>query len=355
MNARRATISDVARTAGVSPSTASVVFSGKTPVSEATRSRVLDAAASLGYSGPDPRAASLRRGRSGIVGVVLQGRLGAVFRDPVLRLTMDGLSDAVAPLGADLLLLHDEGKGSGAPTLLTAPIDAAVLVGCSGLLREQLATVRSRGIPVVVIEGDAGADVPRVGLDNRDAQRVAAAHVADLGHRNVFTLTLPTHWGARSGWITPEIEAAITVEVTRDRLAGFRDQFPTSPAYAAAESSIDEGLRAGRLFFADADLRPTAVVAQSDLLATGVIRAAEEAGLRVPEDVSVTGFDGIDVDGLAPYVLTTQVQAATLKGRIAGEAIAALLSGDTPHSHELTCTFRVGNTSAIAPAASPAA
>ncbi|MCZ4068852.1 LacI family DNA-binding transcriptional regulator, partial [Microbacterium sp. H37-C3] len=65
MNARRPTISDVAHAAGVSPSTASVVFSGKTPVSEATRAKVLTAAAELGYLGPDPRAASLRRGRSG--------------------------------------------------------------------------------------------------------------------------------------------------------------------------------------------------------------------------------------------------------------------------------------------------
>ena len=64
--------------------------------------------------------------------------------------------------------------------------------------------------------------------------------------------------------------------------------------------------------------RPTAVIAQSDLLAAGVIRAAEEAGLRVPEDVSVTGFDGIVVDGLAPYELTTLVQPAAEKGRAAG-------------------------------------
>ena len=107
MSTRRATISDVAREAGVSPSTASVVFSGKTPVSDATRRRVLDAAAALGYTGPDPRAASLRRGRSGIVGVVFEEHLGTAFLDPVKTLMMDGLADAVAPLGAGLLLLRD--------------------------------------------------------------------------------------------------------------------------------------------------------------------------------------------------------------------------------------------------------
>ena len=94
--------------------------------------------------------------------------------------------------------------------------------------------------------------------------------------------------------------------------------YPDAAVYAAAGSFIDEGLAAGREIFADAANRPTAVIAQSDLLAAGVIRAAEEAGLRVPEDVSVTGFDGIVVDGLAPYELTTLVQPATEKGRAAG-------------------------------------
>ncbi|MFW1494606.1 LacI family DNA-binding transcriptional regulator, partial [Vibrio parahaemolyticus] len=91
----------------VSVSTASVVFSGKTPTSEATRARVLAAAEKLGYTGPDPRAASLRRGRSGIVGVVFDQHLGTAFLDPVTTHMMDGLADGVSRLGAALLLLRD--------------------------------------------------------------------------------------------------------------------------------------------------------------------------------------------------------------------------------------------------------
>src|SRR6476469_5456134 len=203
MSTHRATVSDVAREAGVSPSTASVVFSGKTPVSDSTRTRVVEAAARLGYTGPDPRAASLRRGRSGIVGVVFEEHLGTAFLDPVKTLMMDGLADAVAPLGAGLLLLRDqESIGAGA-ALMTAPVDAAVLVGCSGLLRESLETVKARGIPVIVIEGDAGVGVPRIGLDNREAQRQAASHLRALGHSNVAIVTLPTGTGSARGWIAP--------------------------------------------------------------------------------------------------------------------------------------------------------
>ena len=342
MTSRRATIADVAREAGVSPSTASVVFSGKVSVSEATRARVTAAADALGYTGPDPRAASLRTGRAGIVAVLFRERLASAFLDPVTSSVMDGLSDAIAPVGAGVLLLHDEGTVASAPTLTSAPIDAAVLMGFSDAQRSAVDVVRGRGIPVVVVEGDAGPEVPRILLDNTEAQRAAAEHLRSLGHREVAVVTLARDAARVRGFVSDGDE--IVVPVTRDRLRGVREVFPEAPAYAAAESSIDEGFAAGRVLLAGA--RPTAVLAQSDLLAAGVIRAAEEAGLRVPEDLSVTGFDGILVDGLAPYELTTLVQDSAAKGRAAGEAVVAMLDGRQPASLTLSCTFRRGNTTA---------
>src|SRR5690606_524569 len=207
-------------------------FSGKASVSDATRARVLDAASTLGYTGPDPRAASLRRGRSGIVGVVFEEHLGSAFLDPVKTLMMDGLADAVSSLGAGLLLLRDEPISEDGPTLTSAPIDAAVLIGCSGLLRESLDIVQARGIPVVVVEGDAGEGVPRIELDNREAQRQAASHLRTLGHTRVATVTLSPRAGWERGRLTPDDEGDITIEVTRDRLAGVRDVYPDAPAYA---------------------------------------------------------------------------------------------------------------------------
>ncbi len=352
MQTRRATISDVAREAGVSPSTASVVFSGKTPVSDATRQRVLDAASALGYTGPDPLAASLRRGRTGIVGVLQRGPLGIAFRDPVQRTTMDGLADAVAVIDASLLLLRslpsragddprsdddagDHGQGSAVArpphaTLATVPIDAAVLIGSIPEAADDVATLRARGVPVVVIEGEAGEGVPQIALDNLDAQRCIADHVRRLGHTDVVLVTLRAE-----------------LNITRDRLDGAREVFPDAPAYPSLASSIDEGLRIGREIFAHR--RPTAVLAQSDLLAAGVIRAAEEAGLSVPGDVSVSGFDGVPVDGLAPYELTTMVQPAAEKGRAAGAALVAMLTGGQPASVRFTSVFRSGNTTGPRP------
>lgn len=346
MTSRRVTIADVARAAGVSPSTASVVFSGKAPFSEDTGRRVREAARELGYTGPDPRAASLRRGRSGIVGVVFHQDLRRAFRDPVNTLMMDGLAAAVAPLGAGLLLLRAD-AGDHGPTLTTAPIDAAVLLACEAVVRDQIEVLRARGIPVVAIEGDAGDGIPQITLDNRDAQRQAAEHLRRLGHERVVVVCLPRGGGTTRGWIAPG--DTISVDVTRDRLDGVRDVYPDAAAFVTRGTSIDEGLAAGRVIFGDAAARPTAVLAQSDLLAAGIIRAAEEAGLRVPDDVSVTGFDGVRVDGLTPYELTTLVQDATAKGRAAGEAVAAMLSGREPSSVCFTCAFRIGNTTGPAP------
>lgn len=348
---RRATIADVAREARVSTSTASVVFSGKVNVADATREKVLAAAAELGYAGPDPRAASLRTGRSGIVGVVLGGELRHAFLDPVTTVMMDGLTDALAADSAGLLLLRDDPRGDEAPPIADAPVDAVVLIGCSARTQAAVETVRQRGLPVVVIEGDAGDDVPQITLDNREASAVMARHVFELGHRRAATITLSLDFDRERAPITPERVAAATVTVTLDRLAGFREVFPDAPGVSAAGSLVDEGMMAARMLLADdagelrAD-RPTAIVAQSDLLAVGAIRAAEELGLRVPDDLTVVGFDGIAADGLGSQRLTTIAQPALAKGRAAGEQISQMLAGEKGESVHFTCEFHAGETAA---------
>ncbi|AZS45405.1 MULTISPECIES: LacI family DNA-binding transcriptional regulator [Microbacterium] len=345
---RRPTIADVAREAGVATSTASVVFSGKANVAAATRERVLAAAADLGYAGPDPRAASLRRGRSGIVAVVLEGHLRAAFLDPVTTAMMDGLTDGLADLSAGILLMRDEPGEEGA-AITHAPVDAFVLIGCSGRTKASLEVVVGRGLPVVVIEGDAGGEIPRITLDNVAASADVARHVHDLGHRDVALVTLPLDSERERAAVSPERIANATVDVTVHRLEGMRQVFPDAPAISASGSLIDEGVLVGRMLLTDPATRPTAVLAQSDLLAVGVIRAAEELGLRVPEDLSVAGFDGIEVDGLGGLTLTTSVQPAVEKGRAAGEQVARMLGGEPGMTQHLTCVFRAGTTTGPVP------
>ncbi|WP_022889192.1 LacI family DNA-binding transcriptional regulator [Agromyces italicus] len=344
--ASRPTLADVAAHAGVSASTASLAFSGSGPVSDATKQRVLGAAAELGYGGPDPRARSLRRGRSGIVGVVLEERIRTAFLDPVKIQMLDGITEGIAPLGAGLLLLTDTGDvGDNAVSIESAPVDAVVLVGCSPRFTESVEALRRRGIPAVAIEGSADDGVPEISIDNLQATRRGAEYLRELGHSRVAIVTLPVDAARTRGALTPELERSSTASVTNERLAGARAIFPGAPAHVAAASLIEEGLDAGRAILADPSTRPTAVIAQSDLLAAGVIRAAEELGIAVPAELSVLGFDGIRVDGLQ-HDLTTLVQPSVAKGRAAGEAVVRLLAGEAPESVCFTSTLHVGDTTA---------
>ena len=340
----RANLAAVAARAGVSRSTASLAFSGSGPVSDATRQRVLAAASELGYAGPDPRARSLRQGRSGIIGVVIEDRLRDAFRDPINIAMLDGLADEVGPTGASVLLLTETSESSGA--VETAPVDAVVLLGCSTRLDERIDVVRRRGIPVVAIEAEHRAGVVAVDLDNREASRFIARHLLELGHSRVAVVTLELDASRTRGPLTGTAIAASTSFVAVQRMAGVLDVFPGAGGWIAAGSLIEEGTTAGLALLSDAATRPTAVIAQSDLLAVGVIRAAERLGLRVPEDVSVVGFDGIRIDGIAPLVLTTMAQPAVEKGRAAGRAVLSLLAGGDATTAAFTAEFVRGSTTA---------
>ncbi|MFB2584944.1 LacI family DNA-binding transcriptional regulator [Herbiconiux liukaitaii] len=447
----RATLQDVARLAGVSRSTASLAFSGAGPVSEATRARVMAASAELGYSGPDPRARSLRQGRSGVVGIVFDEGLLSAFRDPVNVATLDGIATGLGDGSNGLLLLTETGAVES--SIASAAIDAAVLMGCSPVFDRVVLELRRRGVPVVSIEGgpagrstaapaapaasadartpglvdakpaDAAtpglvdaepADVGRVdaglvgareggpqgepaiesgagpdgvpgggstagpglvdvALDNVEASEALARHLHGLGHRRVGVLTLATDAERETGPVTPEREAGMTTAVTADRLRGVRRVFPDAVAVSSGFNSVEEAVRGARLLLAPADPgdpqatlpgatdpgvagraqggeRPTAVLAQSDLLAVGVLQVAAELGLRVPEDLSLTGFDGVPIEGLAGYDLTTMVQPAGEKGREAGRAVRALIAGEDVSSVVFHCEFHLGATTAPPPA-----
>ena len=349
--ARRPTLADVAAKAGVSVSTASLAFSGSGPVSDSTREKVLAAAAGLDYAGPDPRGRSLRQGRSGIIAVATENSILDSFRDPVMLLFADGIATELAPAGQSMLLVP--GIGRGATSIETAPVDAGVLLGCSPRINESVAAGRRRGLALVSIGGSPFPDVVTVDLDDRPATRTLCRHLADLGHHRVAVVTLPFDASGHRGRLTAELEGAAAVKVTTDRLAGARDVFGDVPVHVGTGSSADEGYLAGVALLTDgkghplpADQRPTAIVAQSDLLAAGVIRLAEELGIQVPHDLSVVGFDGVRIDTLIAHDLTTMVQPAREQGQAAGRMILELLAGGVPESQSFNSVFHPGATTA---------
>lgn len=166
-------------------------------------------------------------------------------------------------------------------------------------------------------------------------------------------VTLPLEQDRARGRLTPAREATGVLSTTLERLAGARQVFPDLTGMVAAASLVEEGWLAARaMLLADgqrllpADRRPTAIIAQSDLLAVGVIRAAEELGLRVPEELSVVGFDGVRTDTLIPHDLTTMVQPAAEQGRAAGQAAIELCEGGSPVGAAFTSVFHRGATTA---------
>jgi DNA-binding LacI/PurR family transcriptional regulator len=338
----RPNLAAVAALAGVSPSTASLAFSGAGPVSAETRAKVLAAAETLNYGGPDPRAQSLRRGRSGIIGVVMEERVRDAFRDPMNIAMLDGLADETGAIGAGLLLLTE--TATERLSVESAPVDAVVLVGCSTRLDDSVAILRQRGLPIVAVEAPPMDGVVAIDLDNRFSSSVAARHLRELGHTRVATVTLPLDQPHAAELLKPDWRTGATSEVAIQRLLGIEDVFGAVPGFVASTSSIDAGVVAGLALLGNPSERPTGIVAQSDLLAIGVIRAAEQLGLAVPDDLSVVGFDGARID--SGYDLTTMVQPAVDKGRAAGRAVVSMLSGLEPTPVAFTTVFHAGGTTA---------
>jgi len=341
----RPNLAAVAALAGVSPSTASLAFSGAGPVAEATRARVLAAAEQLNYGGPDPRAQSLRRGRSGIIGVVMEERVRDAFRDPMNIAMLDGLADELGSIGAGLLLLTE--TGNERLDVASAPVDAVVLVGCGTGFDETLGILQQRGMPIVAVEAPRMPGVLAIDLDNRVSSATISRHLKELGHERIASVTLPLRKSHEPGRVDADWHDWAASEVGIQRLAGVEDVFGPMPTFSASNSSIDAGLVAGLDLLSDPAGRPTAVIAQSDLLAIGVIRAVEQLGLFVPYDVSVVGFDGARID--SGYDLTTMVQPAVDKGRAAARAIIELLGGEGPKPVSFTTVFHLGNTTAEPP------
>jgi DNA-binding LacI/PurR family transcriptional regulator len=337
----RPNLAAVAALAGVSASTASLAFSGAGPVAEATKAKVLAAAATLNYAGPDPRGQSLRRGRSGIVGVVLEDSVSEAFRDPMNIATLDGIADAIGPSGSALLLLTDNAEGPS--DFRSVPIDAVVLIGCSTRLTNAVHVFSQRGVPIVGVETEPMEGVLAVDLDNRVASRALAEHLQQLGHERVAMVTLPLDAPHNRGWLTPDWEARSEGYTASQRILGVRDVFPQATGFVCEASSVEAGYRAA-LEVLRGEQRPTAIIAQSDLLAVGVIRAAQELALEVPGDVSVVGFDGVRLDALAPIDLTTMTQPAMEKGRAAGRGALALLDGGPTTDAQFTSEFHRGST-----------
>lgn len=348
-SSRKVTLRDVAERAGVSISTASLVFSGKGPVAATTAERVHAAATELAYAGPDPLASSLRQGRSGTVAVIVEDRLLHAFRDPFALAVLDGLAQELDDMGLSMLLLADQGDNQSHP-LAAHAIDAAIFPLCGRTDSPLVDHLLARRIPMIGSGAPLHDGVIHVLVDERGASAAATQHLGDLGHTRLGHVLMPIGAHRPTHRIDgAELERAAYPDA-RDRALGFLDVAdPASPLIEAEEADVAHGEVAGRILLdVPAEQRPSGIVAQSDLLAAGVIRAAEALGLRVPQDLSVTGFDGVDLTWLDRR-LTTIDQPGEAKGRLLGDLTRRALAGESPADSPFEVRLRIGDTTAPPP------
>jgi DNA-binding LacI/PurR family transcriptional regulator len=341
---RRPTLRTVAAAAGVSTMTVSNAYNRPEQVSPATRDRILATAAEQGYAGPDPAARSLRRGRCGTVGVLLTERLPYAFNDPGQIALLHGLASGLAEAGQALLLIPRQDD----PThelLRNALVDALVLAGIAPD-DPALAVARARRIPLVSVGGRRLARIPHVGIDELGAAADAAQHLLGLGHRRFGVVAVPS--GSDTGGQAP---ARLGLH---DRVGGFLSALaaagidPTAvPVTVAGDITRQAGRTAGaELLDRPARTRPTAVFAVIDVLALGVLDAAEERGLAIPAALSVVGFDDIAEAARNSPALTTMAQPLFDKGRAAGRIALAAVAGRTARPPRLTTRLVVRGTTA---------
>ena len=308
---------DVARAAGVSKSTVSRALGGDPRVSAPTRRRVEAVARRLGYA-PHRVARALARGRTGMVAVAAPSPPRS-FSDPFFLEFLGAVGDGLMAAGCDLVLTLTEG-GRGAAVgnlreLVRGRMVDAVLVTEPRVGDPRLALLAEEGLPAVVLGAPDRPGLPSVDGDNVGGAMLAVRHLVALGHRHIACIAGPAHLTAArqrlEGFAAAMREAGLAVPAHRVVEA----DFTAAGAERAARRLLEaERRRWGRV-------RLTALFACNDLMAAGAMAALRAEGLRVPDDVSVVGFDGTSLARLVDPPLATVAQPI----RVLGQAAVALL------------------------------
>src|SRR5512142_1906842 len=342
-----AKLADVARAAGVSAGTASNVFNRPEIVSPEVRQRVESAARRLGYTGPDPKGRLLRAGKVNAIGVVTADHTAWTFDDPFMRLVMGGIAEECDARGVGMALVSTKEGPATAWGIPTALVDGFI-VHCQHVDESLLALARERKLPFVAVDLDAGQGTSSVVIEDRRGANLAARHLLELGHRRIGVLSLKAGKVAADGLVCCDHLMGASFKFLRDRVTGYAEAMAEhGVAFESQPLAECKGDRASAVRAAAALLEAhpevTAVLAMSDVLALGVIEAARARGLRVPEDLSVVGYDDIEEAAHASPPLTTVAQPAVETGRVAARLV---FEPDPPRTEVLPVKLVVRETTA---------
>lgn len=311
MTVRRATSTDVAKLAGVSRSAVSLVLNGHAVgnIAPATQEKILAAAKQLDYT-PNSAAVSLRRQRTSTIGVITDQIATTPFAGRILR----GAIDHAWSRGYLLLVVDTQHTAAREPAVISALRARQVegLMYAAMSMRGLRVQAAMRGVPAILANCyTAGDEFPAVIPDERAGGRLAADILLREGHRRIVMLA-----------------GSAGVPAATLRIKGFHDALAAAGLPARDQEvarvgwNIDEGYDAGMAILGRPD-RPTGVVCANDRVATGVVLAAARLGIRVPEDLSVVGYD--DQEDLAARIRPGLTTVALPHYEVGVEAMRRLL------------------------------
>jgi DNA-binding LacI/PurR family transcriptional regulator len=343
MAKQRATITDVARVAGVSKGLVSFALNNRPGVSPETRDRILLVADELGWR-PSVRARSLSTDRSFALGLVIARDPDVMSGDPFFPAFISGIESALAPVGQALVLsvvgTEEEEEASYRQLADHDRVDGVIL---TDLRRDdpRIALVSALGLRAITVgHPDVASDLPAVTVDDTPGITAAVEHLVGLGHHRIAHVAGPSRMlhGLRRG---ESFSAAL-------RAHGLEGGLVVETDFTAAS-----GARATESLLALID-RPTAIVYSNDVMAIAGLGVAARAGLSVPRDLSLTGFDGSDIGAYLFPSLTTVTTAVQEWGRKAAELLLRVIAGDEVDDIELPpARLVIRESSAAAPTDSP--
>jgi len=301
---QKVSVKDVARRSGTSLGTVSRVINGGTSVSANARARVEQAIAELGYE-PNAGARQMRSGRSGLIGILLPS-----LDVPFFGILAQSLEQALFRNGYHSLICNTEENERNeqryVSTLLGQQVDG--IIAAAVVTTRNFDRFAERDIPIIAVDRSPDGDPGHlVSVDHKEGGRLMARHLLDLGHKDIAIVATPTH------------SAPIM-----DRIAGIKDALaeqkcaPVGIALGEAHS-FDVSFALARQILQDT--RPTAIIGTSDIAAMGAIHAGHEMGYRMPEELSVIGFDNLPQSAHIFPPLTTVEQPIALLGELAAQEL----------------------------------
>ncbi|MBG6184872.1 DNA-binding LacI/PurR family transcriptional regulator [Arthrobacter sp. CAN_A214] len=307
---RRTTLIDVAHAAGVSRALVSIVMRGAPGASESSRQKVLQAAQDLGYR-PDSRARLLRSSRTRLLGLSFSSS------QPFHTEIVDAAYAKASAKGYEIALsavANGRPESRAVEALLDVGSEALLLIAPT--LSTQELTRYAGQVPMVsLLRDDVGDRVDSVSSDNYAGIRMAVDHLTSLGHRRIV------HVDGGTAVSADQRRAAFSAEMLSHGLA---------PVTVHGGPNEEDGLKAGRLLQSD---MPTAIIAFNDRSALGIIESLRAAGLQVPFDVSVLGYDDSQFARLSYVQLSSVSQDAALLAAAAVDRAVDRIEGTQPPSH----------------------